>query len=84
MEAIVEGEHVKKEGEVFFTKPKQGNLHSILAVEDMALFDIILPNYNWEDRRCDYYKELTPEKKKGEVTKIEYCMPPEDFDMKEW
>ena len=59
IEAKLVNEFEVNQNSTFMTEPLKGNLHSLTSLENTALFDIIFPNYNWVDRRCDYYKEVS-------------------------
>lgn len=48
-----------KLNELAVLTPSQNNIHEVCALEDSALFDIILPAYDGkEDRDCDYFELL--------------------------
>jgi len=45
--------------EINFLTPEKGNIHKFTALEDTAILDILLPNYNEDDHYCNYYIEET-------------------------
>jgi len=38
--------------------PSKGNIHSFEALEDTAILDVLIPNYDNVSRYCNYYEEL--------------------------
>lgn len=49
---------VLKAGDISFLTPEKKNVHSFTAVEDTALLDILLPNYDDTTRFCNFYSEI--------------------------
>jgi len=85
--ACVCEDRVVEEGETFCLTPKKGNLHYILALEDCAFLDMVLPNYDvGEKRDCSYFfedeKSMTTSAK-GQDTVIYYSMCPENISHQE-
>lgn len=49
-----------KKNDIAIVTPDNNNIHEVIAHEDSAFFDIILPAYEEEENRsCDYYEKLT-------------------------
>lgn len=49
-----------KINDIAILTPNKNNIHEVIAHEDSAFFDIILPAYSDEESRsCDYYEKLT-------------------------
>ena len=75
------------EGEIVLATPKQGNIHELEAIEDVAVLGSLLPHYDFENgRRCDYYELADFSVKKeqlqpGTETKLRYLLPPNSFEM---
>lgn len=48
-----------KQNDIAILTPDKNNIHEVIAHEDTAFFDIILPAYDEEENRsCDYYEKL--------------------------
>lgn len=47
-----------KAGDISFLTPEKKNVHSFTAVEDTALLDILVPNYDDTTRFCNFYSEI--------------------------
>jgi cysteamine dioxygenase len=48
-----------KINDIAILTPNKNNIHELIAQEDSAIFDIILPAYDDEENRsCDYYEKL--------------------------
>lgn len=58
-----------KTNDVTYLTPTSKNIHSFTALEDTAILDILLPNYDETTRFCnfymevDYYNDIQEEKK---------------------
>ena len=62
------------------TLPHERNIHLFTALEENSSFiDIMIPNYDHQFRRLDFYEEKQPEAKVGEKTEIYMSYPKEDF-----
>lgn len=49
-----------KKNDIAILTPDKNNIHEVIAHEDSAFFDIVLPAYEEEENRsCDYYEKLT-------------------------
>ena len=64
--------------EVVYLNPDRGNLHSFQATEEVAaILDIIFPDYDYEDRFCNFYKIISESKNSNSIElKYESPMPP--------
>mgnify|MGYP003878741083 FL=1 len=58
LEAKLESDRAFSTGDILELGPNKGNIHSFLALEDTALLDILLPNYDNKERFCNFYYEL--------------------------
>lgn len=65
--------------EIVLLTPDRGNIHSFKAVENTAILDVLLPNYDHKKRFCNFYYPIKEEDNpksmihdlKGENTVIE-------------
>jgi hypothetical protein len=46
------------------------NVHSFKALEDTAILDILIPNYDDESRFCNFYLEVTEENEEVKLDEI--------------
>ena len=56
--------------------PSSGNIHELEAIEDCAFLDVIMPNYNYTDRKQNFFSEITPAKNPGDKTTLRFRLPP--------
>eukprot|EP00331_Platyophrya_macrostoma_P022847 CAMPEP_0176438634 /NCGR_PEP_ID=MMETSP0127-20121128/19413_1 /TAXON_ID=938130 /ORGANISM="Platyophrya macrostoma, Strain WH" /LENGTH=181 /DNA_ID=CAMNT_0017822647 /DNA_START=323 /DNA_END=869 /DNA_ORIENTATION=+ len=61
LDAKLESDRIFTTGDIMHLAPYKGNIHSFYAMEDTALLDILLPNYDNEERFCNFYYELDPD-----------------------
>jgi len=61
LEATVAFDGILKAEEVTYLTPERKNIHSFTALEDTAILDVLLPNYDDTTRFCNFYMEMTPE-----------------------
>lgn len=61
LEAKINSDEIFVGGDILTLTPEKGNLHTFAALEDTAILDILLPNYDNETRICNFYYELDAE-----------------------
>ena len=56
--------------------PIHGNIHEFSAIEDVAIFDILLPPYNDRaGRSCHYYSAKQADQEQGGIELVEVPWP---------
>jgi hypothetical protein len=58
LDAIVAFDGVLKAGDTSVLTPEKKNIHKFTALEDTAMLDILVPNYDDTTRFCNFYSEL--------------------------
>jgi len=61
LEATVAFDGILKAEDVTYLTPERKNIHSFTALEDTAILDVLLPNYDDTNRFCNFYMEMTPD-----------------------
>ena len=51
----IESESILKEGMTTVLQPEMGNLHEFEAIENFCFLDILIPNYDFKSRFCNFY-----------------------------
>jgi len=54
----LDGDRFLEAGEMVYLTPFKGNIHSFMALEDTAILDVLVPNYERLHRFCNYYEEV--------------------------
>lgn len=68
LEAIVAHDKELVKDDVSYLTPEKRNIHSFTALEDTAILDILVPNYDESSRFCNFYLEAVdygPEEEKN-------------------
>jgi hypothetical protein len=73
-------------GDVYNVTPAKENLHSLKALSNAVVLDVLLPNYDEKERFCNYYQILTPLEayaSKGSTLVFKYLLePPESLKVR--
>ena len=71
LDAEVVSDDIYSPGDILNLAPNKGNIHSFFALEDTAFLDVLLPNYDNEERFCNFYYELDTESDNSDEEAIE-------------
>jgi len=58
LEAYITSDNIISAKKIINLTPQSGNIHSFSALEDTALLDVLIPNYDCINRYCNYYEEI--------------------------
>lgn len=70
LEATVAFDGVLKKEDISYLNPEMKNVHSFKALEDTAILDILIPNYDDENRFCNFYLEVNEENEEIKLDEI--------------
>lgn len=59
-----------KKDDVSYLNPIYKNIHSFKALEDTAILDILVPNYDDETRFCNFYMEVDDDNEEIKLEEI--------------
>lgn len=63
-------EKIFNSNDIVHLNQKENNIHSLESLENSAFLDFILPDYDFQERFCNYYKVI------GENNKMKFIEPP--------
>jgi len=63
--------------ELIYLTPQKGNVHQFEAIENSAIFDILVPKYDLIDRFCNFYEIRQIDDKD---VSLKYLFPPPDYE----
>eukprot|EP01017_Pseudomicrothorax_dubius_P038453 TRINITY_DN5760_c0_g1_i3.p1 TRINITY_DN5760_c0_g1~~TRINITY_DN5760_c0_g1_i3.p1 ORF type:complete len:162 (+),score=16.50 TRINITY_DN5760_c0_g1_i3:157-642(+) len=83
-EAVFREEATFTEGDIFNLTPLNGNVHCFRATRPTIILDLLTPNYEQDERDCNYYRLLS--KSAGSLTNgakvnLQYLLSPEQMTM---